>query len=162
MEAKSSRRNELDYWLERMPEDGMKNYIENRVIAQMNWFKQKSRDYKKKYEQCTIVSIIASALIPIISIFADGDIIIKVLIATLGSVVTAISAFLSIKKYKELSVQYRSIRENLLSILVMYFTKGGLFEHTCAQDIRNTLLVNVCEQLLMDENKEWKSLNNKD
>lgn len=59
-------------------------------------------------------SIILGTTIPVASIFADGNILTKFIIAVLGAGVTATNAFLSLNNSKDLWMAYRIAYNTLL------------------------------------------------
>ena len=158
MSKTSTPRTSLSEWIDSVQEPNTKRYINERVIDQMNFYKSKSRSYKKKYHQFMTASIIVSLLIPLASIFADGSTVMKFFIALLGSCSTAITAYLRLQNYHELWTSYRYNREYLLSVLYAYFTKTGIFRKTERQDEADCLLIETCEACFMAESGSWKVL----
>lgn len=151
-------RKSLDEWIANIENDKTKHYIEDRVVNQMNYYRNKSKEYKKKYHELMTVSIIIGFLIPVTSILADGSIFMKLVIATLGSATTAISAYLRMQNYYELWSNYRYNREFLLSTLYAYFTNTGIFRQLSTQQECDTLLIDTCEACFSTENKGWLDL----
>lgn len=156
-DTKSSRHDGLDYWIKNMTNEDLKNYIQYRVIEQIDWYRNKSRKYKKQYQLWTVAALIIGALIPIFSVFSDGSILMKTAIAALGSSSAAISAFLTQQNYKELWQQYRNTRELLLSTLYLYFNQQGPFKDG-DQAARDGKLIEQCESYLSQEVQHWKGL----
>jgi len=133
----------------------LRSYINGRIIPQMKWYSSKSREYKRKYHRCMTASILLGALIPVFSVFADGAVEVKVILTSLGAAVTAINAYLSLHGYKDLWLNYRTIRERLLRILYCYFNDAGIFAQKDTQAERDVLLINICEEELSCENDGW-------
>lgn len=148
----------LEYWVKNIKSEGIQNYIRCRIIPQMEWYSSKSRYCASRYRTLMTVSIIVSSIIPVVSIFADGTVYIKVIIALLGAVVTAISALISLQNYNELAVQYRNMREILLNVLYMYFNNRGEFALEQDQEARDGKFVDICEGYIMQEIASWKKL----
>lgn len=136
-------------------DENTKSYILDRIIPQMEWYSRNGRDCKKKYYGWMTVSIILGALIPIVSVFADGAIWIKMLLAALGSAATACNAYVTMHNYKDLWLTYRNVREKLLRILYCYFNNAGIFAQDREQEEKNRLLVDLCEQEMANEANEW-------
>lgn len=159
MDWESSERHEIfKIWIEGVTNKNTKQYIQERVIKQMDWYHTKSSIYKIKYQRWMTVSIIFSGIIPVASVFADGGIIVKVLISALGASVTGINAYLNLKNYKDLWNIYRSNRELLLRTLYLYFNGVGVFEKQKDQDSRDAMLIDMCENYFMQESNSWKKL----
>jgi len=151
-------RSDLSTWIEKVQDPDTKQYILQRVMEQMNFYKTKSRAFKKKYNNWMTASIIISFLIPVVSVFADGSLVMKVVIAFLGGSITAITAYLRLHNYLELWSIYRNNREYLLSVLYSYFTATGIFRNIADQAGRDALLIETCENCFSAENKQWREL----
>lgn len=156
--ASSERHEPFQEWLKDVTNEKTKRYIQERVIKQMDWYRSKSNICKVKYQRWTILSIILSGAIPIASVFANGELFMKVLIAALGAMITGISAYLSLQNYNKLWNIYRSNRELLLSTLYMYFNNTGIFGQETDQDKRDTILIETCEKYFQQEVLDWKSI----
>lgn len=124
----------------------------------MDFYKDNSRKCKKNYQILSTASILIGFLIPIVSIFADGSIYMKVFIAMLGSGSTAITAYLSLKNYRDLWGKYRYSREYLFSVLMSYFMKADIFKNIENQEALDTLLVETCEKYFRAEAQNWQEL----
>lgn len=151
-------RSELSGWIEEIQDPYTKQYVIDRVMDQMNFYKTKSRAYKKKYNFWMTASIIISLLIPVISIFADEGLFVKAIIALLGGGTAAITAHLRLHSYLELWSIYRNNREYLFSVLYSYFTATGTFRKLADQAERDVLLIETCEACFNAENKQWREL----
>ena len=135
-----------------------KDYIQNRIIPEMDYYSTRSREYSKKYQGWMTVSIILSALIPVLSILIEENGVIKITIALCGAAVTGLNAYLSLKSYKDLWLRYRTTRETLLSALYCYFNNARMFEKENDPRQKDILLVNLCEDILNDENGGWREI----
>lgn len=154
------RNNELHTLLESVSDQKTKEYINNRLLKQMEWYSKKSSFYKQQYFRWMTVSIALGAAIPIAAVFADGTTFMKVLITTLGSLSTAINAYLALCNTKDLWMQYRLTRENLLRILYSYLTNIDIFAHKNTQQEKDALLISISEEELSRETGAWKKLLN--
>jgi hypothetical protein len=107
-----------------------------------------------------VTSIILSAFIPIFTLLSDASygIIIKILITTLSSAITAISAIIALYNYRELWIQYRSNCEILKSVLHRFFTKCGEFNNV-DESKSYEMLVMSCEEYLTKEFQTWVASN---
>lgn len=137
-----------------------KLYIENRVLDQIDWYNGKSAQNQVRFKRLMLLSIILSAFIPILTLLSDipCSILIKLLITSISSAVTAISAIISLYHFQELWVQYRSNCEILQSILHRYLTKTGEFRNSTEDDALN-LLVMSCEEYMTKEFQTWVASN---
>lgn len=151
----SARTTALNDLVSQVHSEKTKNYIANRLMPQMEWYSCKSRKCKKQYYFWTTVTILLSALIPVVSIFADRGDGMKALLVVLGSNVTACNTYLALHNFKDLWLTYRKLREKLLRVLYCYFNNVGVFSQNIAQDAKDVLLVDICEEKMSSENKEW-------
>lgn len=144
-------------WINEIPNEKTRWYIQERIIKQMDWYRTKSAAYKTQYLRWTTGSIIISGIIPIASVVADGGFFVKILIAALGAAVTGISAYLNLHNYKDLWGKYRFNREWLLSTLYLYFNQVGVFGKDLSQESRDLMLIQMCEKCFQQEVSDWKS-----
>lgn len=151
----------LEYFISKVRCENTKKYITNRVLTQMKWYSSESSENKHKYYFWMTVSILLGVMIPVASVFADGAIWVKVLIATLGAAVTACNSYISLHNFKDLWFSYRKTREALLRILYCYFNGAGTFSQSGTQEEKDALLVKLCEEELSHETSEWYSLSKK-
>lgn len=134
------------------------NYINNRLLCQIEWYDTKSAIYQDHYKKLTITSTILSSCIPIFTLALDFEcsIFFKFLIAIISAAVSVISSILSLNKYKELWVQYRTNCEILKSILHRYYTHTGEFNFN--DDLENFKnLVSSCENYFTKEFNNWNN-----
>ena len=125
-----------------------KDYISKRILPQLQWYSRRSRECKQSYYRWTATVILLSAMVPIASVFADGTLWGKAVIATLGAVITAIHSFLVLYNYKDLWQTYQNKHESLLHILYCYFTNAGSFTGDASQTEKDLTLINACEEAL--------------
>lgn len=154
----SNKRNqELESLIESMPEGEVKKYINFRVLPQMEYYSKKSAECKKNYYSLATISIIIGIFIPVLSLFADGSIHIKVALTLSGALITGINAYLNLFNFQMLWSNYRYCREELLSVLFHYFTKTGSFSSK-DEPARNKALVDACEIIINNEKNDWKQI----
>ena len=158
MSITSVPRKSLDEWIKSIADVNTQSYVQDRVIDQMNFYRKRSKEYKEKYHRLMTISIVIGFLIPVTSILADGSLIMKVILAALGSATTAITAYLRMQNYYELWTRYRYNREYLLSTLYAYFTKTGIFKACSNQNECDALLIETCENCFNCENQGWLEL----
>ncbi|MCM1083196.1 MAG: DUF4231 domain-containing protein [Clostridium sp.] len=139
---------EFDFWLNGMTDENMKNYIKYRIVKQIDWFEVKGRFCKNKYQRFMLASIIISSIIPILSIFADGSVLMKTVIAILGSLVSVIGSYITLQNYKELWIKYVSEKSILQNMLYMYFNCRGEFDIADEKE-RNGKLIDTCENYFL-------------
>ncbi len=127
-------------------------YIKSRLEPQQSYHSKTSSKLKKRFIILSIITLIASAIIPIITYFIDIiPIPAKILIALMSGISTIITSYLSISKTQELFVEYRLISEKLKSIEYLYQSKAPPFDN---EDAFNKL-VTICEDIIQTGNNKW-------
>lgn len=157
-EAVNERNADLKRWLETVKDENTRKYIEIRVIPQMDYYSQSSRKNKKQYLSFKKLAIIFGALIPVATLFSDYGIFGKFVIVIFGTSVSAITAYLELRNYDKLWSSYRAKREQLLGVLMYYFTNAGVFATITDQKQKGILLVEICEQCMSEEHQFWQGL----
>ena len=125
-------------------------YIENRVIAQIKWYDSKAVRLQRTYKTLLISVAILTAMVPVLTFLSDL-LIIKIIIALMGSSSSVMSYIISINSYKELWLRYRCNCELLKSELHKYLC--------CADTSKNDnfdAFVEKCEDCLTSEFLSWK------
>lgn len=151
---------EFDFWINSMADENMKNYIKYRIIKQIDWFEVKGRYCKNKYQRFMFASIIISSVIPVLSIFADGSVLMKTVIAILGSVVSVIGSYITLQNYKELWGEYVSKKSILQNMLYMYFNCRGDFDIEDEKE-RNGKLIDTCESYFIQNVNTFNEMEKK-
>jgi hypothetical protein len=110
----------------------VQDYINNRVLPQINWYDRHSVKYRKNYRFYMLISIIISALIPVLTYLTNTsndniNYIMKLLIIIAGGATAVITSIISLNKYNELGVQYRVNCEMLKSALHRFITNSDEF-----------------------------------
>lgn len=132
-------------------------YICARIEGQIAYYEKKSAQNKKLYHMLSILSIVANALVPVLSVFlktADGNEIIKLLITIISSFAAVTASMLVLFNAKELWNKYRSSASALTSLLHQYYTRTGVFEDV-EGDAAFRLLARLAEERLDEEHRAW-------
>lgn len=158
----NQRNSELDNWIKTIEDENTRNYVEIRLVPQMDYYSKSSRKFKKKYTRCKTMIIIFGVLIPVAALFSDYGILAQAIIAALGASVSGITAYLELQNYHALWSGYRFKREQLLSILMYYFTATGIFSGITDSKQRDILLIESCEQCFTAEHWAWKEMTDKE
>lgn len=129
--------------------DTQRDYIEQRVKPERDWFDRKARKNRVNYYLWQTLTIITAALVPVFSSVDEPN---GVLIAFLGGASAIFAGFLSLFKFQENWVKYRSTCEDLKSHLAQFSVFEGAYhnKHTAF-----ALLVENCERILGAERGQW-------
>ena len=131
-------------------------YIHDRLEDQINWYDNKSMKYQKLYKRLKCIIIVLSASIPLfVGFIADYDIW-ETIVSAIGVAIVVIEGWLSLTKYHENWIEYRSICETLRHEKYMYLTRTGIYD----SDNPFKVLVERVESIISKENLNWASLNN--
>ena len=87
-------------------------YIKNRLEDQIGWYGKKSQLNKRWYKILRSVELIAAACIPFIAGYITPDTInLKFAAGFLGLLVAIITGLISLNRFQELWIEYRTIAE---------------------------------------------------
>ena len=154
----NERNERLEKWIKMIKNENTRNYIEFPIIPQIEYYSKSSRNSKKKYLRCKTVIIVFAGLIPIATLFSEYGVLAKVIIAALSTTVSVITAYLELRNYHVLWMSYRTKREQLLTVLMYYFTGTGIFSTITDAKQQDNLLIESCEQYLSEEHQWWKEM----
>jgi hypothetical protein len=128
-------------------------YLKDRVENQIHWYSEKSRLNKTAFIVLQIITLAASASVPLFSIFS-GDMWARILVAVLGSATAISTGIVSLCQYREHWVEYRTTAESLKHEKFLFLTKT---EPYSTADAFNVLVERV-EALVSQENMNWQQL----
>jgi len=128
-------------------------YMEQRIDDQITWYSGKSRRNKISYRTLRILSIIIALSIPILTGFIGKghDDMMKVTISVAGALVALFEGLLSLYKYQENWIQYRSTAESLKHHKFLFETRAAPYHEAGAF----SQFVQVAEALMANERMSW-------
>ncbi|QUG82744.1 DUF4231 domain-containing protein [Bacillus nitratireducens] len=132
------------------------SYFQERLGTQIDWYDTKSIDCQKKFKRLRTTVISLSASIPFFVGFISDFEFFEEIVSGIGVIIVILEARLSLTKYHEKWIEYRSICETLRHEKYMYLTRTGVYEI----DNPFKLLVERVENVISRENVNWASLNN--
>lgn len=127
------------------------SYIKNRLDNQINWYSSKSQSNKKWFKSLRTLEILLAALIPLLSGIGENIPYYQILIGCIGVAITIIAGLITLNKYQENWLNYRTTAETLKHEKFLFQTK------TEPYDASNSfsLLVQRTESLISTENSQW-------
>jgi len=131
-------------------------YIQQRLDDQIKWYDTKSMKAQRSYKRLKSLEIAMSAVIPLLIGFIEDWKVWSTIIGVLGVLITGIEGWLSLTKYHENWIEYRSICETLRHEKYMYLTRTGVYD----ADHPFKMLVERVESIISKENVNWANLNN--
>jgi len=126
-------------------------YLKDRVEDQISWYSRKSGINKKGFIILQIITLIASASVPVFSIFSN-NMWARVLVAVLGSATAVTTGIVSLYQFREHWIDYRTTAESLKHEKYMFQTSTGPYIGADAFPI----LVERVEALVSQENSAWQ------
>lgn len=132
-------------------------YLKERVDDQLEWFESKSSYNQTRYKRLKTVTMTAAVLIPFLSGFSienDYAMVVTIIIGALGVVVAITEGLLSIHKYEENWVQYRTTSELLKREKLFFETKAG---HYAGTDQNFPVFVQNVEKIINSDTSAWKN-----
>ncbi len=140
-------------------------YINERLVAQMNWYDRKSSDNKKKYKRIKRTESVIAALIPVVITFGafkivqenDLGVYLQVIAALAGVALVIMNSFLELDEHHKLWKEYRVTCEMMRHERYMYMTRSEPYDEADAFP----LLVEKIEAILNSETQRWKQIDKK-
>lgn len=134
----------------------IEEYISTRVDDQIEWYDKKSMKAQKLYKRSQFAEIIISALIPVLTSFADLKFFL-ILIAIFGATISAIESLVRLYNLHEDWIEYRVTSELLKYHKNLYLTRSGLYNET--EETIDSMFISNIENIISSENNKWKSIN---
>jgi len=125
-------------------------YMKERVDDQISWYELKSASNKKWFHVMQITTLVASACIPVLTLFASQHWF-RVIVASFAAIVTIAAGIASLCKFYENWYEYRKTAESLKHEKYMYAAKQGPY----MRGSKYATLVERVEALVSQENTAW-------
>lgn len=127
-------------------------YLTDRLDDQINWYDKKSSWNQRMFKRLQILQIVAAASIPFLTGFITiENAEMKHVVAGIGAMIAIIGGIISLYKFQENWLQYRTIAESLKHQKYLFVTKTNPY-HT---DDAYHKLVETVENLISQENSNW-------
>ncbi len=140
---------EYNSFLPRTEED----YLKMRVYDQICWYDKQSGNNKRRFLGLKITEICLSLCIPFLAAFISSDTSpLKVVVGVLGIVIAAIGGIITLIKFQENWIEYRTVAESLKLEKFLFLAKTGPYK-----DIADpfALFVDRFESLISTSTKKW-------
>ncbi len=133
-------------------------YIKERLDDQINWYDKKSKRSQNWFKYLRVIEIIAAATIPFLAGYiSDTTLHLKLLVGFLGVVIAVIASIISLNKFQEIWIQYRTTCETLRHHKYLYITKSEPYD---GEDAFH-MLVETVESLISKEHSKWSEFTKK-
>lgn len=131
------------------------DYLTDRLAPQMEYYSKACKKLQHQYYCLSICSIVATAIIPILSLAVESCSEIKYLISTVSAVATVASSILLLRKTRENWLEYRASYELLKSERAKYLAVACEYSGQDSPDALNHLVA-CCEEIMGNEHKSWR------
>ncbi len=140
-------------------------YINERLVAQMNWYDRKSSENKTKYKRIKRAESVIAALIPVVITFGafkiaqenNLEVFLQVIAALAGVALVIMNSFLELDEHHKLWKEYRVTCEMMRHERYMYMTRSEPYDEADAFP----RLVDKIEAILNSETQRWKQIDKK-
>jgi hypothetical protein len=128
-------------------------YIEQRLDEQTDWYGKKSAWNQKWYRRLRVMEMVLAAGIPFLTSLINKDIVFMTyVVSAVAFVIAAVSGLMTMEKFHENWVDYRSTAETLKREKFLFRTKTAPYD---GLDPFHTLVHRV-EEILGKENATWQ------
>ena len=127
------------------------DYLEQRLKDQMKWYSTKSSWNQRWFKRLTIAQLIFAIFLPVVAIYLN-----PIFAGVLGGGIALITGILSMYRFQENWITYRTITEKLKYQLMIFETR---LEPYHDEATRFPLLVKTVEGILSQENGQWQVTN---
>jgi hypothetical protein len=130
------------------------DYLNNRVDDQINWYEKKCAWHKKWFMRLKISETILALMVPFLTGYITTEnVSLKFLVGFIGLLVAAIANLITLFKFQEVWIEYRTTSEALKHEKYLYVTQAGPYKESNAF----ASFVERIEDLLNKENANWAS-----
>ncbi len=131
----------------------VEKYLTERVDDQIDYYGKTSRKNKNWYNRLRVMEILAASVIPFLTGYINENTLdLKIVAGVLGVVIAFISGIISLYKFQELWVEYRTTAESLKHQKYLFLTRAVPYENGEADF---PLFVDNVENLISKENSKW-------
>jgi uncharacterized metal-binding protein len=127
-------------------------YIKERLDDQIAWYDNKSQSNQRWYKRLRVIELIAGACIPFLAAYiTEASLVLKVGVGFLGLLITLITGVVTLYKFQENWIEYRTTCETLKHERFLFLTQTDPYD--VADPFK--LLVQRVENLISKENTQW-------
>jgi hypothetical protein len=127
-------------------------YIQERLDDQIDWYDKKSQSNQKWHKRLRVIELIAGASIPFLAAYiTEASLTLKLGVGFLGLLITIITGVVTLYKFQENWIEYRTTCEALRHEKFLFLTQTDPYD---IKDPFNLLVFRV-ENLISKENTKW-------
>jgi hypothetical protein len=130
------------------------DYKEKRLQEQINWHSKKARHNKIRFRAYQIVTLVASAIIPIINVANIGDFQTRIISSIISGIIAVSTGITQLEKYQENWILYRTSTELLKKEKFFFENSAGEYSNLGDKE-KNKLLVERVESIVSAETSKY-------
>lgn len=132
-----------------------KAYIEQRLDDQIGWYDRKSQWNQRWFKRLRLIEIVCACSIPfLVSTISPEDDSMRLVTGVIGVVVAVVAGLVSLYKFEENWIAYRTTCESLRHEKFLYLTRATPYDGAASFP----LFVQRVEGLISKENSDWSQL----
>lgn len=131
-----------------------KKYKDERLEDQIKWHSQKTRYNKSMFRLYQIITLIASASIPIVNVIDQIDLNVRIITSIKAGIIAVVSGISQLERYQENWILYRTTTELLKKEKYFFESNAGEYSHL-DEDEKNQLLVERVESIVSVETSKY-------
>ena len=128
-----------------------KVYLQDRLDHQIKWYDVKSQHNQRLYKYLRVVEISAAACIPFLAAYVAEVFSIRTVVGILGILVTVVAALVTLYRFQELWIEYRTTAESLKHEKYLFLSRTTPYDTSEAFP----LLVERVEGLISKQHTAW-------
>jgi hypothetical protein len=134
-------------------------YKQERLQKQIEWHSKKALDNKLRYRLYQIITLIASAIIPIINLLNiakpdTADYQIRIISSIISAIIVVVTGLTQLEKYQENWILYRTSTELLKKEKYFFENNAGEYSNLDEKE-KNKLLVERVESIVSAETSKY-------
>jgi Protein of unknown function (DUF4231) len=134
------------------------SYKQERLEKQIDWHSKKARENKLRFRLYQIITLIASAIIPIINLVniskSDTDYQIRIVSSIISATIVVVTGLTQLEKYQENWILYRTSAELLKKEKYFFENNTGEYSNLDEKE-KNKLLVESVESIVSAETSKY-------
>lgn len=132
---------------------GHKDVILNRLEDQLVWYDNKSVVSEIRFKTLKVIAIISAGLVPLV-VMSDGDLVARLITASLGLIVTVCEGLQQLNQYQQNWISYRATAEALKHEMYIFGAQAGDYA-VLDESLRYQRLAERVESLVSVEHAKW-------
>jgi hypothetical protein len=130
------------------------DYKEKRLQEQITWHSKNARHNKRRFRLYQIITLAASAIIPIVNVANIGDFQTRVISSVISGIIAVSTGITQLEKHQENWILYRTTSELLKKEKFFFENSAGEYSNLDDKE-KNKLLVERVESIVSAETSKY-------